>query len=348
MPASAKRGSNINSVTIITSGNEAASMSMAADLSDVLDDAAELRVLPVAGHGPIQSLADLLYLDGIDAAIIPADALAYAQRHQLLGGKAKKVRYVAKLGSNDIHILARAGIVSLSELKGKKVDTGSTGEDRFASASMIFDTLGIAVEAAPGPESAAIERIKKGEIEAAVLCGRKPLAALAKLGKADGLTLLSVPPHIEFSRVYTPQILDKKDYPGLIGDKQMVDGVSVGTVLAVFDWPQGTPGFNKIKALSSNLFGNTEVLNSGERRVSWSDINFAASVPGWTRYAPVSQWLKKSEPQVAAPEKPDIESDFSAFVAKAGGSQKGSEEALFARFLEWQKKNTAVSKGGSQ
>jgi hypothetical protein len=343
VPASGKRGAKTSktaSVTIMASSSEAASMAIAADLADVLDDAEDLRVLPVVGRGPIQSLTDLIYLKGIDAAVIPADALAYAERHDLLGKTAKKVRYVAKLGSSDVHVVARAGIASLSDLNGKKVDVGLTGEERFAGANLLFDTLGIRIEEAAGPESRALERLKKGEIDAAILYGRKPLPALAGLTKKDGLTLLAIPPHSGFEGVYAPQIFDGKDYPGLIGGKDMVEGLSVGTVLAVFDWPVGSQGFDKLKTLTSGLFAGTDMLQEGDRRAAWGDINLAASVPGWTRYSPSEQWLKGSAPVVAEPEQTqeELKGEFTAFVAESGTASNSGEEALFARFLEWQKK----------
>jgi TRAP-type uncharacterized transport system substrate-binding protein len=332
VPAAAKKAANkTTSVTIIASGSEHGSMPIAADLADVLDEGEELRVLPMMGRGPVQSLTDLLRIKGIDAAIVPADALAYAERHELLKGAAKKVRYVAKLGSHDIHVVARAGIHSLGELKGKKVDLGLTHEERFAGANLIFETLGIEVETAPGPMNTAIERLKKGDIQAAVIYGDKPFAALAKIDTKDGLTILPIPSHAELARVYAPQIFDGKDYPGLIDGKDMVESLSVGTMLAVYDWPAGSAGAKKLEALTTTLFASSDLLHEGTRRAHWRDVNLAASVPGWTRYGPAMAWLKKSAP-------PPLENEFTSFVAQAEPQATGGEEALFARFLAWQKR----------
>jgi TRAP-type uncharacterized transport system substrate-binding protein len=331
--AAAKRGAKGgNSITIITTG-EQGSMSAAADLADVLDEGEDLRVLPVVGRGPVQSLTDLLRIKGIDAAIVPADALVYAERHELLKGAAKKVRYVAKLGLQDIHVVARAEIHSLSDLKGKKVDLGLTDEDRFAGASLLFETLAIEVDDASGPAGVAIERLTKGEIDAAVLYGRKPLAALASVTAKDGLTILPIPSHADLARVYAPQIFDGKDYPGLIGGRDMVESLSVGTVLAVYDWPTGSAGAKKLEALTTTLFASGDLLHEGKRRAEWRDVNLTASVPGWTRYGQAAAWLKKSPPPA-----PVLESEFTTFVARAEPSASGGEEALFARFLAWQKK----------
>jgi TRAP-type uncharacterized transport system substrate-binding protein len=339
VPASAKRGQTINSVTIIAAGTEASSMSVAADLADALDEGDELRILPLAGRGPVQSLADLFAIQGIDAAIVPADAFAYAQRQGLLGKTAKKVRYVAKLGTGDIHILARAGTASLTELKGQKVDVGLTTEERFSSAGLVFDVLGIDIEPSPGPQALSIERLKRGEIAATVLYGRKPLPEIAALREADGLTLLAVPLQADLARIYAPQIFDSNDYPDLIGEKAMIEGLSVSTVLAVSDWPKGSAGHNKIKTLTTNLYGSTELLHEGARRAPWSDVNLAASVPGWTRYAPAESWTKDTAVPVAAPKvkEQELKGRFTTFVAAAGVAKKDGEEALFARFLEWQK-----------
>jgi TRAP-type uncharacterized transport system substrate-binding protein len=332
--AAAKRGANSgNSVTIITTGGEQGSMPAAADLADILDEGEELRVLPMVGRGPVQSLTDLLRIKGIDAAIVPADALAYAERHKLLKGAAKKVRYAAKLGLRDIHVIARSGVRSLADLKGKKVDLGLTDEERFCGASLLFEMLAIEVEAASGPASIAVERLKKGEIDAAVLYGGKPLAALAGIATKDGLTILPIPSHAELARIYAPQIFDGKDYPGLIGGKDMVESLSVGMVLAVYDWPAGSAGAKKLEALTTTLFASGDLLHEGKRRAEWRDVNLTASVQGWTRYGQAEAWLKKS-PQPA----PALESEFTSYVARAEPSGSGGEEALFARFLAWQKK----------
>ena len=46
-----------------------AALDALADVADVVDDENGLRVLPVLGEGTAQSIADILYLKGIDIGI---------------------------------------------------------------------------------------------------------------------------------------------------------------------------------------------------------------------------------------------------------------------------------------
>src|SRR6185312_1302629 len=54
---------------------EGAPLRLAAEISRVVDDGPNLLVLPIVTRGPTENVNDLLYLKGIDLAIINSDAL---------------------------------------------------------------------------------------------------------------------------------------------------------------------------------------------------------------------------------------------------------------------------------
>src|SRR5258708_39589143 len=54
---------------------EGAPLRLAAEMARVVDDGANLLVLPIVTRGPTENLNSLLYLRGIDLAIINSDAL---------------------------------------------------------------------------------------------------------------------------------------------------------------------------------------------------------------------------------------------------------------------------------
>ncbi len=82
---------------------------IAADIATVLDDADRLRVLPMLGIGSVQNIADLIYLKGVDVAIVHADALAQTMQRNAIP-KQGSVQYIAKLYQEEIHILAAKNI----------------------------------------------------------------------------------------------------------------------------------------------------------------------------------------------------------------------------------------------
>src|SRR6478609_7669050 len=51
-----------------------------ADLASVLDDGNKIRVLPIVGRGSVQSVADILFLQGVDLGVVRADTLDYLEK----------------------------------------------------------------------------------------------------------------------------------------------------------------------------------------------------------------------------------------------------------------------------
>ena len=282
-------------ITIMASRIGTPAMDQAADLADALEDSGTLRIVPVAGSGPVQSLTDLLQLKGIDAAIIPADTVAFAEKQELLPGIAKRVSFVGKTGSTDIIVLARPNIAALTDLRDKRVSLGGASEQRYVSGSMLFAALDIPVAATEGSETDALSQLRRGEIDAMVIAGGR----LASLDDGSGIKLLPVPITAEIENTYSPQILTAADYPGLIKDGEAVETISVATVVAVLNWKPGSARHKAIKALSSAMFENAALLHAGPRRADWSNINLAADVPGWSRHDLAVAWLEQSK-QTAA------------------------------------------------
>src|SRR5216684_1004702 len=75
--AQTKQALNANTVTLITGTIGGTYVQFGADLSSVLDDGNKLRVLPIVGRGSVQSIADILFLEGVDIGGVRADSLDY-------------------------------------------------------------------------------------------------------------------------------------------------------------------------------------------------------------------------------------------------------------------------------
>jgi TRAP-type uncharacterized transport system substrate-binding protein len=61
---------NANTVTLISGTIGGTYVQIGADLESVLDDGENLRVLSIVGRGSVQSVADILYLKGVDLGIV--------------------------------------------------------------------------------------------------------------------------------------------------------------------------------------------------------------------------------------------------------------------------------------
>src|SRR5215468_9569890 len=120
---------NANTVTVVSGSPEGASLSIAHDLSAVLDDGEEFRVLPLVGKGGGQNIRDVRFLKGVDLGIAPANLLNAFRRSNEIGNLDGKIVYIAKLFGEEMHVAVRANsdIRSLEQLAGKPINLGGAG-----------------------------------------------------------------------------------------------------------------------------------------------------------------------------------------------------------------------------
>src|SRR5215207_5615296 len=189
-------GDRINSNTIaIVSGNiNATYLTIAYDLSAVLDDGDNFRVLPVIGKGGGQNIRDVRFLKGVDLGITQSNLLPYYKRTNEIGPIDDKIVYIAKLFNEEMHLIVRegSGINSLFDLAGKKVNFSDIGSGTQLSTRDIFEKLGIKPEEVNMGQADAFEALKRGEIAATILIAGKPTGSTAKLKASDGFRLLRV------------------------------------------------------------------------------------------------------------------------------------------------------------
>lgn len=98
---------------------------LAAEIARVVDDGDNLHVLPVVTRGATENVNSLLYLRGIDAAIINSDVLDEYKRQ--VPDVQQRLAYVLNLFPSELHVFVRPEIQSLHDLVGKKVNFNTQG-----------------------------------------------------------------------------------------------------------------------------------------------------------------------------------------------------------------------------
>jgi TRAP transporter TAXI family solute receptor len=339
-PALGPLGERINSNTIaIISGNlNATYVTIAYDLSAVLDDGDEFRVLPVIGKGGGQNIKDVRFLKGVDLGITQSNLLSYYKRTNEIGPIDDKIVYLAKLFNEEIHLIVRegSGINSIADLAGKKVNFSDIGSGTQLSTRDIFEKLGIKAEEVNMGQGDAFEALKRGEIAATILIAGKPTGSTAKLKAADGFRLLPVAYDKPLQVDYLPTALTNADYPGLIAPGQKVDTVAVSAVLIAFNWPKNTDRYRRIQRFVDAFFPRLDEFQKAPRHPKWREANLAAVLPGWKRFEGADEWLARRE-KVASSER----DQFGAFLAQRGPAPVAQttedRDRLFQEFLTWSK-----------
>src|ERR1700760_4465014 len=183
----------INAWTVGLAGGllEGAPIRLAAEIARVVDDGDKMHVLPVVTRGPTENVNSLLYLRGIDIAIINSDSLD--EYKSQVPDIQNKINYVLNLFPSELHVFVRPEIQSLHDLVGKKVNFNTLGTAAAYSGPLIFSRLGLDVEKSFIPHPTALQQMRKGEIAAVVFITSKPVDAFVRGRFEPGFKFLPVP-----------------------------------------------------------------------------------------------------------------------------------------------------------
>jgi TRAP transporter TAXI family solute receptor len=328
-------------VEVITGSTAGSSARIAEDLADVLDDGATRRVLPVVGKGSLQDLIDLKALRGVDLAIVQSDVLDHVKTQRLFGIE-NSVTYIAKLYNEEFHLLARGDVRNIADLAGKKVNFGSQGDGTAITGPRLFELLKVKVEATSYGQAMALEKLKGGQIAAMAFVTAKPAPLFSGLRAQDGLHFLAVPLKSDMAASYSPARLTAEDYPGLAAPAP-VDTVAVGTVLVVANLVPESERYRNAASFVEAFFTQFAKLLEAPHHPKWSEVNLAAELPGWRRFAPADGWIKRNGAAGAVAMSEDQMRDiFVKFLderskVSGGATLSGDQkDQLFAQFKRWQ------------
>jgi TRAP-type uncharacterized transport system substrate-binding protein len=291
--ANAKPKEAMNAWTVGLAGGllEGAPIRLAAEMARVVDDGDNLHVLPVVTRGPTENVNSLLYLRGIDTAIINSDSLD--EYKSVLPDVLKKVTYLLNLFPSELHVFVRPEIQSLNDLVGKKVNFNTQGTAAAYSGPLIFSRLGLDVEQTFIPHQVALEQMRKGEggMAAVVFVTSKPVDAFVRGRFEPGFKFLPVPYNSKVGDYYLPTTLDATDYPTLIKPGERVETIAVPTALVAFNWPTTSNRYDRVARFVDHLFSRIDKLQGPGFDPKWKSINLAATVPGLTRFPAAQAWL---------------------------------------------------------
>ena len=344
-PVTAQQASGVNRgvVEIETSSAAGISVRMAEDLANLVDDGATRRVVPVVGKGSLQTLTDLRYLRGIDMAILQIDVLGYAKEQRLYPSIESSLTYITKLHNEELHLLARREIKDISELANQKVNVDLRGSGTAITASRLFDLLKLTVSMVNDSQDVALDKLRRGEIAALAFVAGKPAPLFLPLKGNDGLHFLAVPINEAITNIYIPARLSAADYPDAIPQDKSIDTIAVGNVLVVADLRQVPERYRNVANFVDVFFTGFQSLLTPGHHPKWNEINIAAELPGWRRYAPADQWLQRNMQIAKAPNPEMLRTMFSRFVderrqAIGGGAMSPQDkDALFQQFQSWQR-----------
>jgi len=311
------------------------------DISVVVNDGDNLRILPVVSDGALTNVRDVLYLKGVDLGITTVQILNALRTSGEFGSNLdRQITYIAPLSVDTLHILARPGIERLEDLRGKKVSFNSKGSGTARFTPLVFKTLGIDVLETTMAQGDAIQAMRNGELDATACSCPMPLPAFPTVKPEWGFKFLDVPYVPAFEQDYVPASIAYENYPNLVAKEHKIQTIATSTILIAFNHARGTDHYKRIEKFVDAFFSKTEELRKPPRHPAWRDVNIAATIRGWQRFAAAQEWLDRNAAKPAAAPAGVDSTLARAEAERATPRDPAEQERLFQEFLKWsQKKN---------
>jgi formylglycine-generating enzyme required for sulfatase activity/TRAP-type uncharacterized transport system substrate-binding protein len=320
-------------VQLATGGSDAASIQMAQDLAGVIDEGAKRRLVFTVGDGSVQNLADLKLLRGLDLAIVQSDALDAARDNKLVPG-ISSTTYIARLHTEELHLLARADIRGVEDLAGKTVDFG---DGAAITGPAVLDLLHVKVSPVFDDPPAALAKLRSGEVAAFAYVAAKPTALFDGLGGGDGMHFLALPLQSIPAGTYVPGRLTAEDYPRLIPAGAPVATIAVPMAMVVTTLAPGNERYRAVEDFVDAFFTQLPRLQQAPHHPKWKEVDVAAELPGWKRFTAAELWLQRRTMAKVREEKKlfdtflDTEAEHSG-VPALSAQQKNR---LFEQYVRW-------------
>jgi len=333
-----KKALNANTVTVISGTIGGTYVQFGADLASVLDDGNKLRVLTIVGRGSVQSVADILFLQGVDLGIVRSDTLDYLEKKGFAKDIKKQFTYVTKLYNEEMHVIASKSVHSLRDLDGKTISVDLPNGGTFVTALTVFERLGMKPKVVYVEQRIALEKLRAGEIDAVIVCGGKPYKSVSSFND-DRFHLVPVNYEKPLQNDYLPATLTAKDYPNLVKDQEPVDTIAVPAVLAAYNWAPNTDRYRKVALFVDNFFTKFPAFQKPPFHPKWKEVSLSAPLQDWQRFPAAKQWLDAHKVE------PVARSRFDEFLkqtpAAANLPANTDKDALFRQFQAWEAEQNA-------
>jgi hypothetical protein len=150
--------------------------------------------------------------------------------------------------------------------------------------------------------------------------------------KELGFRLLHIPYEGHFQADYLPAEFTHADYPNLVPEGERIETVAVPTMLMAFNWPGDHARHQRLARFVDAFFTRFPEIQKPPRHPRWKNVNLAATMDGWPRFAPAQEWLDR----VAAGRGPTATAGSGS--PAVGPNSAAMNEALFKEFLEWRRR----------
>jgi TRAP transporter TAXI family solute receptor len=223
-------------------------------------------------------------------ALTQADAAIDAVKGQdKFSGKPIPVRTLAVLYPNRMHVVSieGTGVTKITDLKGKRVSTGSGGSATEVFAFRVIEAAGLDKDRDIKRErlgvAESVNALKDRKIDAFFWVGGLPTAAVTDLANSPGVKIKMIDiAHLvpamtkKYGNIYIKDVIDKSVYKGMEADNQ---AATVTNLLVVHQNMDDKTAYNIVKAVFDHRDELIRVHKEAENIKFENQKTEASSIP---------------------------------------------------------------------
>ncbi|HXG02756.1 MAG TPA: TAXI family TRAP transporter solute-binding subunit [Candidatus Binatia bacterium] len=250
-------------------------------------------------RGSIENIYAVYQRPGIQMGIVQSDVLAFVSRLQtdpVLTRIARKTKLVVPLYNEEVHVLARQGLVDFDDLAGRRVAIGREGSGTYLTARLLFKLAEITPsEAVLIDTGEALAELKAGRIDAMFYVAGYPVKLFREdVSAADNLVLLPI------TNKSITEFYPRVEIPAGVYAWQTapVSTVAVKAVLVSFDYRRRD--CDNVGRFAQVLVSRLDwLVKNGHPK--WQSVDVDYPLKGWEQYDCVRKYLGKTAVPAGTP-----------------------------------------------
>ncbi len=230
----------------------------------------------------------------------------------------------------------------LADLNGRRVNFGPKGSGAAITAEAVFEASNIAPQALDLEHEDAIERLKRGEIDALVYVGSKESRAFDGISHKDRVHFLDAEYLPALQVNYLPAIIRPEDYPNLVAPDESVGTIGVPYVMAVNGRPQQPERLKAMSLFVERFLDSFGKLKGTGFSAKWAEVNLRARVKGGQKVRAAEAWLAANAELQAGAAPQQIATRMKTMLRKFVENRKSAsidQEEFFNSFVLWYRDN---------
>lgn len=185
-------------ITLATGGTSGTYYAVGGAIQSTLSNKLKLSTITVESTGASKANVNLITDGEAQMAILQSDVISYAHTGTNTfaeTGKEDNALWVAGLYNETVQIIAKKGINTIEDLKGKTVCMGDVGSGTRVNAEQVLAAYGMTaddVNAVSGSFQDGVDGIKDGKIDAAFTVAGAPTTAITDLATTNEFSMISL------------------------------------------------------------------------------------------------------------------------------------------------------------